>query len=165
MRTDIPHSDTDADARIDDGAYDLVYTLSEHNADRACETCREPAAYYLFTDDETSTFRCPDHLPDPVEAPMIDLTEDPDESPAEIIGKMGAGHPVRTPIRNGDTEESPHVILTTPDSACSECDSVFTADTFGEDTPLFSILANQRLRRGETHCPSCIPSTTAENGD
>lgn len=45
------------------GTYDLVYSLSEHNAGRACETCREPAAYYLFTDGETSTFRCTDHLP------------------------------------------------------------------------------------------------------
>ena len=50
------------------GAYDLVYTLSEHNAGRACETCREPAAYYLFTDGETSTFRCFDHLPTATEA-------------------------------------------------------------------------------------------------
>lgn len=53
------------------GAYDLVYTLSEDNAGRACETCREPAAYYLFTDGETSTFRCFDHLPE-TEVPSDD---------------------------------------------------------------------------------------------
>lgn len=46
--------------------YGLIYRLSEHNADRPCETCRKRADYYLFTSGVISTFRCSTHLPDDV---------------------------------------------------------------------------------------------------
>ena len=45
-----------------DGEYGVNYELSEHNAQRACEICREPATRYLFREDDLSTFRCDEHI-------------------------------------------------------------------------------------------------------
>ena len=89
---------------------------------------------------------------------VIDLTKNPAESPAEIIGKMGAGRRVRTPIPETDDPEGPLVWLSKGDGACSGCDTVFKADTFGENTPLFNILAQMKKATGETYCPDCHQS-------
>jgi hypothetical protein len=45
--------------------FDLVYKLSEHNADRDCAKCAGSASHYFFADGSVSTFRCDDHLPRP----------------------------------------------------------------------------------------------------
>lgn len=45
----------------DEGPYDLRYDLSQHNAGRSCEICREDADVYYWVDGEISTFRCSEH--------------------------------------------------------------------------------------------------------
>lgn len=84
--------------------------------------------------------------------PMIDLTTDTDESPAAILGGLRAGRIVRTPVRDDDESL---VDLTGNDGVCSACETQIEPDAFGPDAPLFSLLANQKMRYGETTCPDC----------
>lgn len=82
--------------------------------------------------------------------PMIDLTKNPDISPAEIVGGLRSGRTARTPV----TDDGEHVHLVADDVVCPRCDEdpLIPFDSFGENTPYFSLLANQKLQRGETYC-------------
>lgn len=84
--------------------------------------------------------------------PMIDLTTDTNESPAAILGGLRAGRLVRTPVRD---EDESLVDLTGNDGVCSGCETQIEPDAFGPDAPIFSLLANQKKRYGETTCPDC----------
>lgn len=45
----------------EEGVYELRYDISEHNAGRSCEICRDPAVVYYWIEGELSTFRCSEH--------------------------------------------------------------------------------------------------------
>lgn len=46
-----------------DREYGVNYKLTEHNAERSCSICREPATRYLYRRGDVSTFRYDGHLP------------------------------------------------------------------------------------------------------
>lgn len=87
---------------------------------------------------------------------MIDLNQNPDISRAELLGKLRSAHAARTPIRE-DGPESPYICLRGEDTGCSACGSFIGVEAFGEESPYFRILGQQKRARGETHCPDCIP--------
>lgn len=82
--------------------------------------------------------------------PMIDLTKNPDVSPAAVLGGLRAGRLVRPPV----TDDGEYVHLVADDAVCPRCEEepLISLDSFGEGAPFFSLLANQKIQRGVTYC-------------
>lgn len=83
---------------------------------------------------------------------MLNLTENPDVSPAEVMGRLRGGQMVISPVMDGDE----YVRLWPGDEACSACDEPILIGDFPESAPFIRLLANQKRKRDTTHCEACL---------
>ena len=85
---------------------------------------------------------------------MLDLTENPDVSPAEVMGRLRGGQMVISPVV--DDADNEYVRLWPGDETCSACNNPILIADFPESAPFIRLLANQKRKRDTTHCEACL---------
>lgn len=94
---------------------------------------------------------------------VLDLTGNPNISPAEVMGALRSARAVRSPVlEDREDPASDYVMLTPGDEQCSDCEGPILIEQFPPEAPFIRIIANQKRRRGSTYCEPCLSQRNAD---